>query len=292
MKKLIVILAMVALATTPVLASVTMTVAQVGTSLSATVSYAVSDPCTVRAFALDITVNNSKTITAVTCSNSSYYIYPGSISIVGGSVSAYGSCVCDASKYVGTQAGIGTAGVTVEMGSLYTGGGKPNTSGTLLTFTVSDRPCTATVNVNSARGGIVMENPDESPGHNLPQPVVFASTSCYTGSHGADWAAVGSPSCWCKSVNPRQCHGDADGTKEQKSNYWVYSNDFTILLAAWQKTYAQIQGQTAGTLNTPMICADFTQTGEQKSNYRVYSSDFTILLAGWQKANLPASDCP
>jgi len=292
MKKLIVILAMVALAATPVLASVTMTVAKVGTTYNATVSYAVSDPCTVRAFALDITANNSKTITAVTCSNSSYYIYPGSISIVGGSVSTYGSCVCDASKYVGTQPGTGTSGVTVEMGSLYTGGAKPATSGTLLTFTVSG-DCTATVNVNSARGGIVMENPDEAPGHNLAQTVIWAPSTCYTGANGAQWALVESPTCWCKTYNPRQCYGDADNNKEQKANYWVYSNDFTILLAAWAKPYTSIKNTTAGTgAGVKAICADFNQNPEQKASYRVYSSDFNILLANWAKANLPAATCP
>ncbi|MHC4751747.1 MAG: hypothetical protein ACYTFW_17965 [Planctomycetota bacterium] len=34
---------------------------------------------------------------------------------------------------------------------------------------------------------------------------------CYTGPHYDQWLDVGTPVCWCANVNPRQCHGDANG---------------------------------------------------------------------------------
>lgn len=105
------------------------------------------------------------------------------------------------------------------------------------------------------------------------------------------WSIVDKPDCWCAVINPRQCHGDADGKSETKSNFWAASNDLTILSAAWNKNYATIAGQTAGTYNTPLICADFTHTAETKSNFRAASLDLTALSASWNKANKPDPNC-
>jgi len=298
MKKLIVILMLVALAGTPALAAVTISGTSSGTT--GTVNYSVTGPNSVRAFALDITLS-SGTISGVTCSNASYYIYPGSIAITSGSVSATGTCVCDATKFPGKgQGGVGTAGVSVEMGSLYTGASKPASSGTLLTFTVSATPCTATVGANSARGGVVMENPDESPALSpaLPITIPFGSGVCYTGAHATDWAAVESPACWCATgagSNPRQCHGDANAKEETtKNHYWVSTTDLNVLVAAWNKTYTQIKGLTySGDGTTKLICADFSQTVETtKNNYRVSTTDLNILITNWNHSNLPLADCP
>jgi hypothetical protein len=120
----------------------------------------------VRAFALDITSDG--TITDVQCLSTDYDIYPGSIQIdeSTGQVTDPGTCVCDAS-YPGTLGGIGTAGVTVEMGSLYASG-DPAPADTGQLVQVTHTGATLTVNVNVIRGGIVMENPDQDPDHNLP----------------------------------------------------------------------------------------------------------------------------
>jgi hypothetical protein len=159
MKKIIVILALIMVACAPAMANVTVKYNKVGTNVA--VCYEVSGPNNVRAFALDLSVSTG-TITSVTCSNTSYYIYPGSVEIQGGSVSNYGSCVCNSAD-PGAQGGVGTSAVTVEMGSLYTGTNKPATSGTLLTFAISNTSATVTIAAEPVRGGVVMENPDEIP---------------------------------------------------------------------------------------------------------------------------------
>jgi hypothetical protein len=108
----------------------------------------------------------------------------------------------------------------------------------------------------------------------------------------ADWVLVGKPSCWCSLKQPRQCHGDADGKAETKSNYWVASNDLNVLVAAWNKSFTVIKGKTAGSGTIVLqICADFDHGTETKSNYRVASQDLNALVSGWNKANQPAPDC-
>ena len=157
MKKLILVLA-VLLVSLPAMAAVTITADCDGGVY--TVSYA-TDGNLPRAFALDITVATG-TITAVGGLSADYDIYPGSIVIADGAVSDAGSAVCDAS-YPGTLGGIGTAGVTIEMGSLYAvGDTAPATSGVLFTFTTSEAATVATVTENAIRGGLVMENPEEA----------------------------------------------------------------------------------------------------------------------------------
>lgn len=177
MKKFIVILALLAVACTPAMAAVTVSCAQVGTTKDCDVSYS-TDANSVRAFALDISVN-SGTVTAVSCSSTAYYVYPGSIQISGQSVSNYGDCVCVAGKG-GALGGRGTTGVTVEMGSLYTGTNKPNNSGGLIRLTVSTLPATVTIASNSARGGVVMERPEEVPTVTLSTCVLVSGPSCDT----------------------------------------------------------------------------------------------------------------
>ncbi|MFA5240333.1 MAG: hypothetical protein WC476_11600, partial [Phycisphaerae bacterium] len=132
-----------------------------------TVSYA-SDANLIRAFGLDITVDNGATITKVEVVDANYRIYPGQISIVDGNVTSYGT------PYAAGDLGDST--VTVEMGSLYTAdanysgdansgyGMDPGLSGVLLKFyaTVPGSDCNYFVTENSARGGVVMEDPAEN----------------------------------------------------------------------------------------------------------------------------------
>jgi hypothetical protein len=107
---------------------------------------------------------------------------------------------------------------------------------------------------------------------------------CYTGSHYDQWFDVGSPACWCANVNPRQCHGDADGKSQGKNKYWVSTEDLDVLIAAWNKPFEQLVGN--------QICADFDHLPQGKSKYRVSTDDLDILVANWNKANAPAADCP
>jgi hypothetical protein len=211
MKKLIVILAIVAIAS-PVMAAVTISGTKVGSVI--TINYAASGPNSVRAFAMDI-VPSTGTITAVNCTSSQplgYYIYPGSIQIQSGSIAGYGNCVCS-STYPGTLPGLNTtSGVTVELGSLYTGTTKPASSGQILTLTLSNSAASVVVSRNTGRGGVVMERPEEAAADNLPRTIptveclyvgrTFPATKGFTGmtvtsTHMAKWNFLGQPNCWC-----------------------------------------------------------------------------------------------
>jgi hypothetical protein len=130
-----------------------------------TVSYTSTENL-IRAFGLDITVDNGANITDVCALDTNYRIYPGQIEITDGNVTDYNK------PYASDD--IGDANVTVEMGSLYTedvcyagdpNAGynmKPGLSGTLLKFYVDDE-CNYVVTENEARGGVVMEDPNEEP---------------------------------------------------------------------------------------------------------------------------------
>ena len=131
-------------------------------------------------------------------------------------------------------------------------------------------------------------------------------STCYTGAKTADWILMGRPPCWCKSVVPRQCHGDADGRSQGKSNYWVSTWDLEVLVAAWSrpsyKTHptdpnriTEDQTITTGGGNAiRLVCADFDNTLQGKTSYRVSTWDLAILTAAanWSRVNLPDPNCP
>jgi hypothetical protein len=102
--------------------------------------------------------------------------------------------------------------------------------------------------------------------------------------------AVGQPDCWLSSINPRQCHGDADGLSQGKNKFWVSTSDLDVLIASWNKTFAELAGKTVGGI--PLICADFDHTAQGKQQFRVSTNDLDILIANWQAADAPAPDCP
>jgi len=253
---------------------------------AAIIGWSSSDANRVRAFALDITLDKpagdaaaNPVIKSVTVLNAKYWVYPGQITIVDGNVTDYGTPVGDPCVYPGTLPGLDSNGVTVELGSLYVGGpNAPPTAGNLLKIVVNDN-CVIKVAPNEIRGGVVME--DGSSGTIWPADKPL---NLYTRADKAVWRAVGRPKCWCRGINARQCHGDADGLSQQKQNYWVFTNDLTILQGAWQ-----IAG---GPLTTPGICADYDHLPQQKANFRVFTNDLTILQQNWQKANLPDCNCP
>jgi hypothetical protein len=102
-----------------------------------------------------------------------------------------------------------------------------------------------------------------------------------------EWVAAGKPDCWC---DPRQCRGDTDRMSQGKKKYWVGSNDLDVLIAAWNKPFAEIEGRDFN--GTALICADFDHKAAGKKKYRVSSDDLDILIANWNQANAPAADCP
>jgi len=165
MKKVILLMA-VLVGAAPAWAAVTVSANCDGDRV--TVGY-VTDGNNIRAFALDVTVDNGATITSVDdLSDDVYYVHPGSVQIDEQTGEITGSLVCDPCEYAGTLPGIGSYGITIEAGSLYVGeANAPDPCGVLFTFTV-DRDCNVTLAENAIRGGanfkgVVMEDPYEYP---------------------------------------------------------------------------------------------------------------------------------
>jgi hypothetical protein len=224
--------------------------------------------------------------------NHGYGIFPGNFSTfitvdpMTGEVSDWGvagySPVADGND-PGALGGLGTSGITIEMGSLYDTKAPPK-EGRLCTVTCSE-PCLLTVTTNATRGNVVLEDASEAivdlTGATNVQTSVGAVES-YTGPHKDQWLAVGSPQCWIASINPRQCHGDADGASQGNNKYWVSTNDLDILVAAFNKPLESLTGN--------QICADFDHLPQ--GNYRVSTNDLEILIANWQLPGVPAPDCP
>jgi hypothetical protein len=125
---------------------------------------------------------------------------------------------------------------------------------------------------------------------------MFHESECFPKEYStyADWLDVGKPNCWCglyaTPPRPRQCHGDVDGKSQGKHKYWVSTYDLDILIAAWNKPFAEIEGHTH--YGVDLICADFDHKSQGKRKYRVSTNDLDILIANWQVANGPAPDCP
>ena len=96
-----------------------------------------------------------------------------------------------------------------------------------------------------------------------------------------DWAALGSPDCWCR---PYQCDGDADGATQGIQRYRIMSNDLDIVAANWKKK-----------IDDPTLdpCADIDHKPQGFQDYRVMSTDLAILIANWKKIDSDlAGDCP
>ncbi|MBC8217041.1 MAG: hypothetical protein H8E73_01120 [Planctomycetes bacterium] len=298
MKKTIVALSVVML-TVPAWAGVAITVTDLDDGMAG-IDYSGTD--LVRAFALDITVD-AGTIDAISDfavgdDNNGYGIFPASFSRnivvdpVTGDVSDWAvagySPVADAGD-PGALGGLGTNGVTIEMGSLYDTKAPP-LSGRLCVITCSE-PCKVTVTTNATRGNVVLEDASEAVVDLAgATEIQIAGVGGYTGPQPEEWRAVGQPDCWLSSLNPRQCHGDADGTSQGKNKFWVSTNDLDVLIASWNKTFAELDGQMVGGI--PLICGDFDHVAQGKQEFRVSTNDLDILIANWQTADAPAPDCP
>ncbi len=309
MKKLSLVLAALLL-TTPAWAKVRITVVPDGKT--ATIKYA-TDGEKVRAFALDITADKG-VIEGIsgfirgesTKEKPGYGIFPANFAryitvdpdtgnVAKWDVNDYTPAAdpCDP----GALGGLGTPGITIEMGALYypTDDSSPNAplnQGTLFKLTLSEQ-AKLTVKLNEARGGVVLTNPDVAAVVDLSGATAIAIASspvapAASPSDYAEWVAVGKPQCW---TFPRQCHGDADGLKEsdKRGGYtYVGYSDLTILMEAWMKPSNQVVG-------TSLICADFAHdegVNATTGAYRVGPTDLNILVKYWLQsdASVPA-DC-
>jgi len=253
-----------------------------------TVSYDASSesPMKVRAFALDITVDKG-TIVAVDANvatyDPSYGIYPGSIVIVDGEVNDPGTAVADPCDHPDTQPGIGSSGITVEMGALYDppdDANGPPSSGVLLQFTVSDDDACITIVENDSRGGVVMTDPNADPDVNSPG-CCCEKLECLIGGNAgpmeySDWVSWGSPDCWCYC---RQCRGDVDGTKT--GPFYIAAPDLILFSAAFGKVNAL--------LPPGGICSDLDH--KQTGPFRVAAPDLIILAAYFGKMAVFVPNC-
>jgi hypothetical protein len=250
-----------------------------------TVTYdATADGVLPRAFGLDITVDNGATIEVLDYADPNFWVHPGSIVITDGDVTDEGSAVAPNTD-PGALGGLGTGGVTIEMGSLYDGNDPchttgPDLSGVLLVFKCDSSGADANVIIagNAARGNVVLETTDEATVNYGTCKVVFAEPECLKASapEYAEWDAWGKPACWCYQ---RQCRGDASGTK---LGFWVQLADLNILKSAWYKSDALLAGIPNG------ICADFNHA---KLGFRVQLADLNILKTYWYKADALTPCC-
>ncbi len=332
MKKIMFLASLVLVLSVPALATVTITgtietatvggdVVDTGAIIISYVLNSASDPC-VRAFALDITVQDPCGDPAADAHivgvneaelNVDYWVYPGSIDInEAGEVNDFGTPIADPCQLPSdTQGGLGTTGVTIEMGSLYVGGGAPPTSGVLMKLYVDDN-CLVNMSENVSRGGVVEEGVGAKASHVILPPV--GPLVLYNGTDIAQWRAVGKPMCWTRSYagDGRQCHGNTNGAGQGLGkNKWVFTHDTEVYRAAYNKTTTDFTPETWGTAtvadidagataaikNVLLICADTAHDGQglgQKK--RVFTDDtppFRIVgLGGYYNTTSVPQDCP
>jgi len=309
MKKLSLLLA-VLLVATPALAAVRIIIEPDGDL--AAVKYE-TDGEKVRAFALDI-IADAGTIDGMsdfvrgesTAENPGYGIFPANFGryitvdadtgeVADWDVNDYTPLAdpCDP----GALGGLGTDGITIEMGALYypTDDNSPNApdnSGVLCKLTLSGE-ANLTVTLNEVRGGVVLTDPDVAATVDLTQATnvtIGASEDLLPPSHPDydEWVAVGKPACW---AYPRQCHGDADGTADGSAKsgfYYVGTADLNVLISAWQ-VLEQPNGPGIASIENG-ICADFARDadGSDKTGwYRVGTTDLNILIENWLVKEAP-----
>jgi hypothetical protein len=275
----------------------------------------------VRAFALDVSVNGG-TILAIsdfisgesTADKPGYGIFPGNFGRYVTVDATTGVPDWGTSLYTpiadpcdpGALGGLGTSGVTIEMGALYSpptdsSPNAPLSSGTLCKLTLS-QAAKVTVSLNQIRGGIVLTNPSVTPTVDLsqaqsvssavsPTATSLSSLSVQTANDAdyAEWVAVGKPTCW---TFPRQCRGDADGKTEATPDggtTYVGQADLNVLVAAWQVLEPPFGPGIASISGG--ICADFAHDkggSAATGYYRVGTTDLNRLVANWLVKEAPA----
>jgi len=255
-----------------------------------------------RAFALDITTNVG-TIGGVTAAKTGestsaskgFGIFPGTIVIdsAAGTVTHIGTPVAPQSDLPsGTLGGIGTSGVTVELGSLYAdASGKPDASGLLVTVAVSGTVSNTWVSIvgNMARGGVVLEDGTSMPVTATCVLAYLPPPDCFYWPVGRSinptkfdrWTACGKPACWCPPTfvtgltagsSGYQCMGDADGAKAPITNIRVGGPDVMKLAASWNKK----PGQSGYN-----VCADIDHAPAPITNIGVGGNDLDRLIQNW-----------
>jgi len=310
MRKIVLTLALLMLAT-PALAAVRIIVTDEG-GLIAAIKYQ-TDGEKVRAFALDVTVS-AGTIDAISDykkgesvpGNIGYGIFPANFAAQITVDPATGDVqTWDVAAYTpvapatdpGALGGLGTGGITIEMGALYSppednSPNAPPNSGTLCKIKVSG-DTTVSVKENATRGGVVLTDPAVTPTVNLTAAAAVAvvgEKDCFPTANSAynDWVLLGKPKCWCAKTDGSgyQCDGDADGKDSGGlTKYRVFTGDLTLIVNNWKKKAGD------ATLD-PCADIDHKDSGGL-TKYRVFTSDLTVLVNNWKKKDADlAGNCP
>jgi hypothetical protein len=335
MRKILLIVAMLLIAAAPAMAKVTVNARHTGMPTKAgipcttcEVNYVCDNGEKVRAFALEITVDNGYTITGIRDFNvgesnkapntgRGYGIFPGKFrdfinaADPNWTADANYNPIAPVTDTDAPGTGLGTSKIIVELGSLYVGDNNaPQSAATLFRFDIMG-PTGKTTNigvaVNTTRGGVVLED-----GNSLvvgPTTLVLAGSTggltdtfpCYapwTTQYSA-WVDVFKPKCWSGTyLDPAdanwrtQCWGDADGKYEGTGNkYRVYQSDYTKLLQAWGKKATALRAGMG--VDGNWMCADADHKYEGTGNkYRVYQSDYSRMLYAWGKKETTLRPAP
>lgn len=297
MKKALVVFILLLLAV-PAMATITVTptCSGSGANWTVTVSYATTgETLPPRAFGILISCDANGTMGTVSPVTTNYYVAPGTFDYNSTSgVVTWGNPVVSKT---------GTSFI-LEVGSLYATNDAqhptaPPLSGNLLSFPLtvaSNKTSKITIAVDSARGGVVREDPSVTGNITLNTCTASNATQqeCMKSTAGTiytNWTAVGKPACWCFQ---RNCRGDADG--KISGLYWVATPDLNCMRAGFNKTDAQILALPScgtGPVGMPVIypiCADFDHI--KSGLYRVATTDLNILRAYFNKTavNVPVCD--
>lgn len=226
MKKLMLIVAALVIAA-PALATVEIGVTDLGGG-DAAITYNVTAGEAVRAFALDVTVS-AGTIDAVSgyktgesvSGDLGYGIFPGNFrDYIAPATPNWGDpnyTPVAPSGDPDALGGLGTGGVTLELGSLYVDANGPAASGTLCVLTISET-AEVCITANDSRGGVVLEDANAAPTDLPLSPCVTVTVAS-------------GPACWSNPLGLSQCHADVDG------NLTVNTADWPAFRDSFLKTY-------------------------------------------------------
>ena len=267
MKKLTLVLAFLLMAA-PAMAAVTVTVTDLG-NFDGWVSIDYTSDANVSAFGLDITVDDGNIIDiddffVGECNDSAqgFGIFPASFAAEidpnDPNWDDLNYTPVAPAGALSAQGGLGTGGITIEMGALYESGNQPGLSGRLCKVRVL-KDCNISLAVNAIRCG-------QDAGSNDAGVVLEDGTAVVPALTGT--SIVRYPSCWDYAT---QCHGDGQGNDAD-----VDTVDWPLFRDGFGKTPPdQAYYDNA--------CGDFDRDGD------VDTVDWPEFRDNFGK--LPASDC-
>jgi len=332
MRRILLIVAMLLIAA-PAMAAVTIGAKQIPAGVAGNtlcscveVNYTSDSNGQIRAFALDISVDNNFVIQNIrdfnrgessTKTKRGYGIFPGKFRDYIDPANPlwtdpnYNPVAPTGDPDANT--GLGTKAITVELGSLYLGDtNAPHKTGVLFRLDVippapGASSCTLTITKNTTRGGSTgLVDVDGNPvavtitGTTVSYPAkCYPCWSPYNFGYG-QWTSMWEPNCWCgryaTQTHPYQCYGDADNKAETLTGkYRVYTSDLIRLKTCWAKSASTLK--SLGILDI-CLCTDSDHKLETLTGkYRVYTSDLIRLKTYWAKSastlkSLGFNPCP